>query len=184
VAVPHAPAPPPAGAGRAGRRAQSTVEFSLVFGLFLVVLLGIVDSWIWTIESDAADVSVEQGVGVAMSALQSPTSLTPATGEVYLAILPLLKAPMLGTEVEDWSSSAWRSEIPPTRCPTADEVFEHEGVGHVIVCAVADGDGHVIVAVTGYALSLIPPGLGVLNWQGWGLPITESAAVNTGTYSP
>jgi Flp pilus assembly protein TadG len=30
------------------------VEFALVFGLFLVALMAILDTWIWTIETDAS----------------------------------------------------------------------------------------------------------------------------------
>jgi len=177
------------------RRGQSTVEFSLVFVLFLVMLLGIMDLWIWTIETDAADASVEQGIGVALSALGLATSPTPALGDVYANVLPILQPPMLGTTVEDWyapNMAGLRAEIGSVQCPTADQVADYfqalglgyDGVGHVVVCAVADGTGHVTVAVTGYALSFVPPGLGPLNWRGWGLPVSESASVIIGTYSP
>ena len=171
------------------------MEFSLVFGLFLVALLAIIDAWIWTIESDAVDASVEQGIGVAMSALGSAISPTPALTDVYASVLPLLRAPLLGTSVEDWYAAGLfglRTEVGPTGCPSADQVADYfqgrgsglDGVGHVVVCAVDDGAGHVIVAVTGYAVSFVPPGLGPFNWRGWGLPISESASVNVGTYSP
>jgi hypothetical protein len=176
-------------------RGQTTVEFSLVFLLFLVMLFAIVDSWIWTIEADASDASVEQGVGIALSALGSAASETPALTDVYANVFPILQSPMLGTTVEDWyapNMAGLRAEIGPTQCPTADQVADYfeglgsgyDGVGHVVVCAVTDGAGHVTVAVTGYALSFIPPGLGPLNWRGWGLPVSESASVNIGTYSP
>jgi len=176
-------------------RGQATVEFSLVFLLFLVMLFAILDSWIWTIETDAADASVEQGIGVALSALGSATSPTPALAEVYANVLPILQPPMLGTAVEDWYAAGMaglRAQLGPGQCPTADQVADYfegldsgyDGVGNVVVCAVADGDGHVTVAVTGYALSFIPPGLGPLNWRGWGLPVSESASVTVGTYSP
>jgi hypothetical protein len=171
------------------------VEFSLVFGLFLVGLLAILDSWVWTIETDAADAAVEQGIGVAMSATGTPTSTTPALTDVYASVRPLLRQPMLGTSVDDWYAAdltGLRDQVGPARCPTADEVADYfqglgdgrGGAGHVVVCAVDDGAGHVTVAITGYALSLVPPGFGPLNWRGWGLPITESASVNVGTYSP
>jgi hypothetical protein len=174
------------------------VEFSLVFGLFLVALMAIIDSWIWTIETDAADAAVEQGIGVAMSAAGLATSTTPALTSVYASVLPLLKPPLLGTSVENWYApnlAAWRDErdkVGLTSCPTADEVADHfqslnpgtDGVGHVVVCAVEDGAGHVTVKVTGYALSFVPPGLGPFNWRGWGLPISESASMTAETYSP
>jgi hypothetical protein len=171
------------------------VEFALVFGLFLVALMAILDTWIWTIETDAADASVEQGIGVAMSAQGSATSLTPALTDVYASVLPLLREPLLGTSVEDWYApnlATLRGEIGPNACPTADQVADYfdalhsgyDGVGHVIVCAVDDGAGHVTVAVTGYALSMVPPGFGPLNWRGWGLPISETASVNVDTYQP
>lgn len=182
-------------ARRPRRRGQATVEFSLVFGLFLIALMAILDSWIWTIETDAADAAVEQGIGVAMSAQASATSTTPALTDVYASVLPLLRQPMLGTSVEDWYAAGLatlRAEVGPGLCPTADEVADYfqalgsgyDGVGHVVVCAVEDGAGHVTVAVTGYAVSFVPPGLGPFNWRGWGLPISESASVNVGTYSP
>ena len=171
------------------------MEFALVFGLFLLALMAILDTWIWTIETDAADASVEQGIGVAMSAQGSATSLTPALTDVYANVLPLLQQPMLGTTVENWYASnlaALRGEIGPNACPTADQVADYfndlhsgyDGVGHVVVCAADDGDGHVTVAITGYALSMVPPGFGPFNWRGWGLPISETASVNVGTYSP
>ena len=171
------------------------MEFALVFGPFLVALFAIVDTWIWTIETDAADASVEQGIGVAMSAEGSATSSSPALTDVYASVLPLLRQPMLGTSVEDWYSPSLaplRDEMGPTACPTADQVADYfnslhsgyDGVGHVVVCTVEDGGGHVMVTVTGYALSMVPPGVGPFNWRGWGLPITESASVVVGTYSP
>jgi hypothetical protein len=183
------------GARRPQSRGQATVEFSLVFVLFLVCLLAIIDSWVWTIETDAADAAVEQGIGVAMSAEASAINTSPALTDVYASVLPLLHQPLLGTSVEDWYApelAALRDEVGATRCPTADEVADYfeglgsgyDGVGHVVVCAVDDGAGHVTVAVTGYAISFVPPGLGPLNWRGWGLPITQSASVNVGTYSP
>ena len=102
---------------------------------------------------------------------------------------------MLGTSVEDWYAAdlaTLHSEIGPNACPTADQVADYfnslhsgyDGVGHVVVCAVEDAADHVTVTVTGYALSMVPPGLGPFNWRGWGLPITESASVVVGTYSP
>ncbi|MGO8685557.1 MAG: TadE/TadG family type IV pilus assembly protein [Candidatus Dormibacteria bacterium] len=180
----------------AGRgRGQSTVEFSLVFLLFLTMLLAVMDSWIWTIEIDAADAAVEQGVGVALSALGSATSPTPALGDVYADILPILQPPLLGTSVDDWYGprlADLRAEMGPTQCPTADQVADYfnglrsgyDGVGHVVVCAIDDGAGHVTVTVAGYAVSFVPPGLGPLNWRGWGLPVSESASVDIGTYAP
>jgi hypothetical protein len=183
------------GEARPRHRGQATVEFSLVFGLFLVSLLAIIDAWIWTIETDAVDASVERGIGVAMSALGSAVSPTPALTDVYSSVLPLLRAPLLGTSLEDWYApdlDGLRTQVGPTRCPSADEVADYfqsrgsglQGVGHLVVCAVEDGAGHVIVAVTGFAVSFVPPGLGPFNWRGWGLPISESASVNVGTYSP
>ncbi len=177
------------------RRGQATVEFSLVFGLFLVSLVAIIDAWIWTIETDAVDASVEQGIGVAMSAMGSADSPTPALTDVYASVQPLLRAPLLGTSVEDWYAAdldGLRTEVGPTRCPSAEQVADYfqsrgsglEGVGHVVVCADEDGAGHVTVAVAGFAVSFVPPGLGPFNWRGWGLPISESASVNVGTYSP
>jgi hypothetical protein len=171
------------------------VEFALVFGLFLVALMAILDTWIWAIETDAADASVEQGIGVAMSAAGSATSTTPALTDVYVSVLPLLQQPMLGTAVEDWYAAdlaALRDQIGPNACPTSDQVADYfdslhsgyDGVGHVVVCAVNDGAGHVTVAITGYALSMVPPSIGPFNWRGWGLPISETASVNVGTYSP
>lgn len=180
----------------AGRgRGQSTVEFSLVFLLFLTMLLAVMDSWIWTIEIDAADAAVEQGVGVALSALGSATSPTPALGDVYADILPILQPPLLGTSVDDWYGprlADLRAEMGPTQCPTADQVADYfnglrsgyDGVGHVVVCAIDDGAGHVTVTVAGYAVSFVPPGLGPLNWRGWGLPVSELASVDIGTYAP
>jgi len=194
----HEPLPARAGrpgARRPGHRGQATVEFSLVFGLFLVSLLAMIDAWVWTIETDAVDASVEQGIGVAMSAMGSAVSPTPALRDVYSSVLPLLRAPLLGTSVEDWYAAdlgGLRAQVGRTGCPSADQVANYfqsrgsgfEGVGHVVVCAAEDDSGHVIVAVTGYAVSFVPPGLGPFNWRGWGLPISESASVNTGTYSP
>lgn len=167
----------------------------MVFGLFLVLLLSMIDVWIWTIETDAVDASVEQGVGVAMAAASLSATTTPALTDVYPSVVPLLRQPLLGTSVEDWYAgnlAALRSAVGPHRCPTSDEVANYfaaqrsgyDGVGHVVVCAVGDGAGHVLVSVSGYALSFVPPALGPLNWRAWGLPISESAAVSLGTYGP
>jgi hypothetical protein len=170
-------------AGRS-RQAQATLEFALVFGLFLLMLMAILDSWFWVVETDAAVSAVEQGVGVALAAYGSPLSTTTAVQAVYAEVAPALRPAMPGTAVEDWYATIWRSQIPSSRCPTAAEVADHEGVGHVIVCATDDGSGHVIVSVTGYASSMVPPALGIFNWRGGGLPVAEEAAVNAGTYAP
>jgi hypothetical protein len=169
---------------RPGARAQATLEFALVFGLFLMMLMTILDAWFWVLETDAAVAAVEQGVGVALAAYGSPLSPTTAVQAVYGEVAPALTPSMPGTSVEDWYATSWRSQIPSTRCPTADEVADHEGVGHVVVCAADDGAGHVIVSVTGYASSMIPPAFGVFNWRGGGLPVAEEAAVDAGTYAP
>jgi hypothetical protein len=171
----------PAGRGREG---QATLEFALVFGLFLLMLMAIMDSWFWVVETDAAVSAVEQGVGVALAANGSPLSTTSGVRAVYADVAPALRPAMTGTAVEDWYATGWRSDIPATRCPTADEVADHEGVGHVIVCATDDGAGHVIVSVSGYASSMIPPAFGPFDWRGGGLPVSEESAVASGTYAP
>ncbi len=165
-----------------GRAAQATIEFAVVFTLFLLMLFAIVDAWIWTIESNAADAAVEQGIGVALAAPPaSPTSVTNDTAGVYPYALSLIREPMLGTSVDQWNPPpGW----PAGTCPTADDVANAVGVGHVDVCAVNDGAGHVTVVVAGYGLSFIPPGLSLFELRPWGLPIYQSASVSIGTYSP
>jgi hypothetical protein len=172
------------GSGRRGREAQATLEFALVFGPFLLMLMAILDSWFWVLETDAAVSAVEQGVGVVLAAYGSPLSRTTAVQAVYSEVAPALKPAMPGTTVEDWYATGWRSQTPSSRWPTALEVTDHEGVGHVIVCATDDGAGHVIVSVTGYASSMVPPAFGVFNWRGGGLPVAEEAFVDSGTYAP
>ncbi|HXZ99805.1 MAG TPA: TadE family protein [Candidatus Binatia bacterium] len=183
--VPPQPRSPGATGSRArslGRQgAQGTVEFALVFGLFLVMLFAIVDAWIWTIESNAADAAVEQGIGVALAAPPgSPTSTQGDVAGVYQSTLPLLRQPMFGTSVDPWKPPlGW----PAGTCPDSDYVADHQGVGHVDVCAAEDGAGHVTVAVSGYAYSFIPPGISAFTFRSWGLPIEESASVNAGVYA-
>jgi Flp pilus assembly protein TadG len=172
--------PAPSRRRRSQQDAQATVEFAVVFTLFLVMLFAILDAWLWTIESGAADAAVEQGIGVALAA---PTTSPTSTGSDLAAVFPyamsVLRAPMLGTAVGRWTVSSGGG------CPAAAiDVERVQGVGHVDVCAVRDGHGHVTVAVAGYSLSVVPPGLSLFELPAWGLPIYESASVSVGTYAP
>jgi hypothetical protein len=153
------------------------VEFAFVFALFLAMLLAIIDSWVWTIESNAADAAVEQGIGVALAApAGAPTSTVDNTAGVYPSVAPLLRQAMFATDVTAWTVSG--------ACPTTAEEAEPSGTGHVFVCAENDGAGHVTVVVAGYALSFVPPPLSLFVSRPWGLPISESASVSVGIYAP
>ncbi len=156
---------------------QAMLEFALVCGLFLAMLLAIVDSWVWTIESDAADAAVDQGIGVALAApAGAPTSTSGDVGGVFPSISGMLARAMFATRVEPWRGAG--------PCPAGAAQAEPEGSGRVYVCAVDDGAGHVTVTVAGYAASLIPPGLSLFGVRSGGLPVFESASVTTGTYAP
>jgi hypothetical protein len=162
--------------------AQATIEFALVFTLFLMMLLAILDAWMWVIESDAADAAVEQGIGYALAA--PPGSPAAPKGDltgVYDNLLPLLHEPLIGTQVVRWAAPAGWKEGAGTP-PTALQVATVDGVGSVAVFAAYDGAGHVTVAVTGYARSFIPPPLSLFGFPAWGLPIDESASASVGVY--
>lgn len=153
------------------------VEFALVFGLFLAMLLAIVDSWVWCIESGAADAAVEQAIGIALAAPPgAPLSVTGDIAGVFPSTRGLLAQAMFATRVERWSGSRG--------CPASAAEAEPVGAGRIYVCAAGDGAGHVTVTVAGYAASLVPPGLSLLGVRAGGLPIFESASVTAGTYTP
>ncbi len=167
---------------RGEQGAQATIEFAFVFTLFLMMLFAILDAWMWVIESDAADAAVEQGIGYALAA--PPGSPAAPKGDltgVYDNVLPLLREPMLGTEIVPWVAPAEWSAGAGTP-PTALQVANTDGVGRVAVFAQYDGAGHVTVAVTGYARSFIPPPLSLFGFPAWGLPIDESASSSVGLY--
>jgi len=168
---------------RRGSGGQAAVEFALVFGLFLVLFFPIIDAGLWSIESDAAVSATEQGVGVALGASGSPGSLTTSERLVYAAVAPQLKTAIFGATVDDW----WAINSAPmwagfTGCPSSTDVVGRMGTGHVVVCAVNNGDGTVTVAIAGCAPSGVPPSFSIGKCGGGALPIYERATSRVGTF--
>lgn len=170
--------------GCTGQRGQAMVEFAIVIALFVLLLLPILDAGIWALESDAAVSAVEQGVGIALAASGSADASRTSERLVYGQVAPALREAMLGTAVEDWWTVRERpmwANFPG--CPQPNDVADREGVGHVVVCAINNGDRTVTVSVAGYARSGVPPAFGLGRWRTGGIAIAEEATAPVGTFT-
>ena len=156
-------------------RAQATVEFSLVFGLVLLMILGATQVGLYAIERNNAMSATEEGVLTAVSAQSSPAG-PPATGDaVYGALAPQLSTALFGAH-------AVREQSLQGTCPALDPSWP---VGEVRVCSVYDAArGTVDVTVRGWVPALVPPDFGIGSARAWALPLDIHEVAHVATFAP
>jgi TadE-like protein len=124
------------------------VEFSMIVGVFLLLLLGAVSASVYTVQRSAAVTAVAAGARVAAggsagAAGAGTPNLAAATPAVAQVIAPL----MVGTRVD---------QVPP---PGDCREMRAIPRGEVDVCATRDG-GMITVRLRGWPASAVPvPGL-------------------------
>ena len=157
-----------------GRSGQATVEFSLVIGFVLLLILGAIQTGLYAIERGNAVSATEAGVLTAVSGQGSPAG-GPATYAVYDAV-----APQLGTGL--FGAKPRLQEPVGGVCPPLDT---NGPAGTVFICSVYDAQtATVTVSVHGWVPALVPPGFGLSGGHGWALPIDLHQLAHVATFAP
>lgn len=159
---------------RSSRRGQTTVEFSLVVGLVLLLLLGAVQVGLYAIERGDAVSADEAGVLAAVSAAGSPAG-GPATAAVFDAVAPQLRSGLFG-------ATPVRQDPVDGTCPTLSADW---AVGRVFVCSAFNrAAGTVEVSVRGWVPALVPPGFGIGSTRLGALSIDIHQVAHVATFQP
>ena len=160
------------GPGR--EQGQAVVEFALVLGVVLLLLLGCAQVGLYALTRGTAVAAAERGVYVAAGALGTATG-TPATAAVYTAIRDQLHSGLVGATTAPMAAS-------DGACPTLAASWP---VGVVYVCSTADAvHGTVEVAVRGWVSALVPPTFGLGSWRAGGLAVDVDDVVHTAVFAP
>lgn len=153
---------------------QAVVEFALVLGLVLLLLLGCAQIGLYALTRGTAITAAERGVYVAAGAAGGPAG-PPATASVYKAISAQLRSGLVGGSPAPMAAAG-------TSCPALNASWP---VGTVYVCSVADpAAGTVEVAVRGWVSALVPPGFGIGSWRTGALPIDVDDVVHSAVFAP
>jgi Flp pilus assembly protein TadG len=153
---------------------QATVEFSLVIGVVLLLILGAVQVGLYAIERNNALSATEQGVLTAVSAQSSPAGGPAAAGAVYTAIATQLNTGLFGAH-------AVRGESVNGVCPGLDPNWP---IGEVHVCSQYDATaGTVTVSVRGWLPALVPPHFGISGGRDWALALDIHEVAHVATFS-
>ena len=131
-----------------GKRGQAMVEFAMVVGVFLVLLLGGVSASVYTVQRSSAVTAVAAGARVAAggtptAAGASTPDLAGATPAVARVVAPVL----VGTRLNQLA--------PPSDCRDLRDIPR----GQVDICATTAGDAVTIRLRGRPAGSLTVPGL-------------------------
>jgi len=160
------------GAGRGD--GQALVEFALVLGVVLTLLLGCAQLGLYALTRGAAITAAERGVYIAAGAAGPPTG-PPATTAVYAAIRSQLQSGLVGATTASMAATGGS-------CPRLASSWP---VGVVYVCSADDPSaGTVEVAVRGWVSALVPPGFGVGSWRTGALAIDIDDVVHTAVFAP
>ena len=157
-------------------RGQSTVEFVLVAGLALLLLLGALQAGLYAVERGSVASVTERGALVA-AGLGAGGPQAASGGDVYRAIATHLSPLLIG------ASAAHRHPVDG-RCPQLDASWP---VGTVYVCTATTGSGRLVqVAVRGWVPALVPPSFGLASagWKSGALAIDMSDVVHTVGFAP
>lgn len=155
-------------------RGQATVEFSLVIGLVLLMILGAVQVGLYAIERNNAMSATEQGVLTAVSAQTSPAGGPASSTAVYAAVAPQLRSALFGAR-------AIHADPVGGSCPALDKSWR---IGEVHVCSVYDNaKGTVEVSVRGWVPAMMPPGFGISGGRAFALPIDIHEVAHVATFA-
>lgn len=150
------------------------VEFALVLGVVLVLLLGCAQVGLYALTRGTAITAAERGVYIAAGAAGGPTG-PPATAAVYAGIRNQLQSGLVGATTAPIAAVGGS-------CPSLTSSWP---VGVVYVCSAADpAAGTVEVAVRGWVSALVPPGFGLGSWRTGALAIDIDDVVHTAVFAP
>jgi hypothetical protein len=151
--------------GRKKEGGQAMVEFALVVGLFLFILLGAVSASVYTVQRSAAVTGVTAGARIAAGGTPGASGAnTPDLADAVPAVAHIVAPVMAGTRVDQVP--------PPNACPDARAIPR----GQVDICATSTG-GVVTVRLRGRPANALPiPGLD------WALDLV--AEVHAVTFTP
>ena len=153
---------------------QATVEFSLVIGLVLLMILGAIQVGLYAIERNNALSAAEQGVLTAVSAQGSPAGGPASGNSVYNAIAPQLKTALFGAH-------PIQSDPVGGTCPALDKSWP---IGEVHVCSAYDpAKGTVDISVRGWVPAMVPPGFGISSGRSFALPLDIHEVAHVATFA-
>ncbi|MBJ7595972.1 MAG: pilus assembly protein [Candidatus Dormibacteraeota bacterium] len=153
---------------------QATVEFGLVIGVVLLLILGAVQVGLYAVERNNALSATEQGVLTAVSAQSSPAGRPAAAEAVFTAISIQLDAGLFGAH-------AVRSDAVGGVCPALSPTWP---VGEVHVCSQYNAaTGTVTVSVRGWVPALVPPHFGISGGRDWALGLDLHEVAHVATFS-
>ncbi len=153
---------------------QATVEFSLVIGLVLLMILGAIQVGLYAIERNNAMSATEQGVLTAVSAQSSPAGGPADSNSVYNAVAPQLRSALFGAH-------PLHTDPVGGVCPALDKSWP---TGEVHICSVYDAaKGTVDVSVRGWVPAMVPPGFGIGGGRSFALPIDIHEVAHVATFA-
>lgn len=158
---------------RASEDAQTMVEFALVIGVVLLLILGVAQTGLYVVERSVAYDAGEAGVMAATQAAPAPGG-TPAVGAVPRTVTAVLDRGLIGAHGTAWSGSGGS-------CPTLSSSWP---VGTVYVCASRSTADTVTVTVRGWVPALVPPGFGLLQIRAGALPVDVTEVAHVATFAP
>lgn len=149
------------------------VEFALVIGVVLVLLLGVAQTGLYVVERSAAFDSAEAGVMAATQAANSP-----AGGPATLAVASVVQRPL-----DTGLIGARGASMSPIGgvCPALSSAWP---VGTVFICATQATAGTVTVTVRGWVPALVPPGFGLVQTRTGALPLDITEVAHVATFAP
>ncbi len=154
---------------------QATVEFSLVIGLVLLMILGAAQVGLYAIERNNAMSATEEGVLTAVSAESSPAGPPASGNDVYAALAPQLSTALFGAR-------SVHEQPVQGMCPRLDPSWP---VGEVRVCSAYDAaHGTVDVTVRGWLPALVPPDFGIGSSRAWALALDIHEVAHVATFAP
>jgi hypothetical protein len=153
--------------------AQAMVEFALVFGLVMLLVLGVAQTGLYAVERSVAYDSAEAGVMAATGADSSPAG-GPAMESVAGVVEPLLDRGLIGAQAAEMAPSGGT-------CPGLSESWP---VGTVYVCSYQPTPGTVAVTVRGWVAALVPVGFGLGESRFGALPLDILEVAHVATFAP
>lgn len=149
------------------------VEFALVIGFVLVLVLGVVQTGLYVVERSVAFDAGEAGVMAATQAASSPAG-APATGSVPVVVTKVLDRGLIGAHGAPMASSG-------SGCPALSSSWP---VGTVYVCAAQPTADTVSVTVRGWVPALVPPSFGLAQLRAGALAVDVTEVAHVATFAP
>lgn len=149
------------------------VEFALVIGFVLVLILGVLQTGLYVVERSVAFDAGEAGVMAATQAASSPAG-APATGAVPAVVTTVLDRGLIGAHGASLASVG-------TACPALSTSWP---VGTVYVCATQPTADTVSVTVRGWVPALVPPSFGLAQLRAGALAVDVTEVAHVATFAP